>query len=907
MTQEMTSQRPEAYSPQAIEPAWQRQWETGKAFRVAKDPKRAKYYCLVMFPYPSGRIHMGHVRNYVIGDVVARYKSMRGFNVLHPMGWDAFGLPAENAAIERGVHPSKWTKENIATMRTQLKRLGLSYDWEREVATCDPDYYRWNQWFFLKMYERGLAYKKKSSVNWCPSCETVLANEQVIDGTCWRCGSTVVQKELEQWFFRITAYAEELLSECDRLTGWPERVLTMQRNWIGKSIGVEADFPLADDSDKAVRIFTTRPDTLFGATFVTLAPEHPMVEEIIRGKKEAAAVRTFVERIKKQDKSVRIAEDIEKEGVFTGAHAINPMTSERVPVWIGNFVLMEYGTGAIMCVPAHDQRDFEFAKKYGIPVRVVIQPASGGPEGTLRSEDLTAAYVEEAGRLVHSGKFSGSSPREAQEKIADTLESEKRGARRVNYKLRDWGISRQRYWGTPIPILYCETCGTVPVPYEDLPVTLPQDVAFTGKGGSPLAADKKFLNVKCPKCKGSARRETDTMDTFVDSSWYFLRYLSPRLDSAPFERPEADYWMPVDQYIGGIEHAVLHLLYARFFTKVIRDLGLVKVNEPFTNLLTQGMVCMETYRCEEHGWLFPGEVIGSEREGWRCPHCRRPVERGRVEKMSKSKKNIVDPEQLIAKYGADTARLFSLFAAPPEKDLEWNDAGVEGAARFLNRVWRLVTQYGAAKASAPAVGHLDPDRPVEPQETALRRKTHQTVKKVTEDLDHDFQFNTAIAALMEFYNSITEREREVGTALTGQAVDTRRAEASERGRLQPASPVEGATRAPALDEAVRTLVILISPFAPHIAEELWKRLGRADGVFRQPWPNWDEACLKTDEVTIVLQINGKLRSQIRVPADLDEEGVRNRALADGKIRDWMKGRAPKKVVYVQGKLVNIVV
>jgi len=887
MLKKMSSDQPEAYSPQAIEPAWQAKWEASQAFRITKDPRRPKYYCLVMFPYPSGRIHMGHVRNYVIGDVVARYKSMRGYNVLHPMGWDAFGLPAENAAIERKVHPSIWTDENILYMREQLKKLGLSYDWEREVATCKPKYYRWNQWFFLKMYERGLAYKKMSSVNWCPSCETVLANEQVIDGACWRCGTTVVPKELEQWFFKITHYAEELLTECDHLTGWPERVLTMQRNWIGKSVGVEVDFPLADDKNTAIRIFTTRQDTLFGATFVTLAPEHPMVDEIIRGRKETASVRNFVERIKKQDKTARTSEDIEKEGVFTGAYAINPMTKERIPIWIGNFVLMEYGTGAIMCVPAHDQRDFEFAKKYKIPVRVVIQPASGGPDGTLRSENLTAAYIEESGRLIESGKFSGLSPHEALEKIADFVESEKFGARKVNYKLRDWGVSRQRYWGTPIPIIYCKKCGPdpVPVPYEDLPVTLPQDVAFTGKGGSPLATDKNFLNVKCPKCKGDARRETDTMDTFVDSSWYFLRYLSPRLDSAPFETSEADYWMPVDQYIGGIEHAVLHLLYARFFTKVIRDLGLVKVNEPFTNLLTQGMVCMETYRCEEHGWLFPGETLGSEKEGWRCSHCRRPVVRGRVEKMSKSKKNIVDPEQLIAKYGADTARLFSLFAAPPEKDLEWNDAGVEGASRFLNRVWRLAAKRSASDRTGAAKKSRD-DR--SKSAAALRRATHQTIRKVTEDLDQNFQFNTAIAALMEFYNTITERERESASGGDADRDDA------------------------ALDEAIRTLIVLISPFAPHIAEELWKRMGparrggHADSVFRQPWPKWNEADLKTDEVTIVVQINGKLRSQIRVPSDLDDEGVRNRALADGKIMDWLKGQSPKKVIYVKGKLVNIV-
>jgi leucyl-tRNA synthetase len=858
---ETTPQQLEAYDPQTIEPAWQQQWEAGHAFRVTEDPTRPKYYCLVMFPYPSGRIHMGHVRNYVIGDVVARYKGMRGYNVLHPMGWDAFGLPAENAAIERGIHPSIWTTENIAYMRTQLKRLGLSYDWERETATCNPDYYRWNQWFFLKMVERGLTYKKMASVNWCPSCETVLANEQVVDGACWRCDSAVVPKELSQWFFKITAYAEELLAECDRLPGWPERVLTMQRNWIGKSVGVEVNFTLADEKSKAIRIFTTRQDTLFGATFVTLAPEHPMVEELLKGRKNASEVRAFIERIKKQDKTVRTAEGAEKEGIFTGADAINPMTKERIPVWIGNFVLMGYGTGAIMCVPAHDQRDFEFAKKYGIPIRVVIQ----NPEGSLPSEELTSAYVDEAGKLVDSGKFSGLTPSEAQEKIADFIESEKLGERRINYRLRDWGISRQRYWGTPIPMVYCEKCGPdpVPVPYDDLPVTLPQDVPFTGKGGSPLQADKTFLKTACPKCKGPARRETDTMDTFVDSSWYFLRYLSPGLSTAPFDSKSAAYWMPVDQYIGGIEHAVLHLLYARFFTKVIRDLGLTKANEPFTNLLTQGMVCMETYRCSKHGWLFPGDLIGSEKEGWRCPHCQRPAERGRVEKMSKSKKNIVDPEQLIAAYGADTARLFSLFAAPPEKDLEWNDAGVEGASRFLNRVWRLAAHAG--HGTAPEAEGTD-------RTAELRRAMHRTIKKVTEDLDRNFQFNTAVAALMEYYNTLTERDP------------------------------NGA----AMDEAVRTLVILLAPFAPHIAEELWKRLGHPESVFRQPWPRWNEAALATDEITIVIQINGKLRSQICVPADLDEEAIKSRAMADGKVQDRLKGQSPKKVIYVKGKLVSIV-
>ena len=861
-----TVPQPNAYDPKAIEPAWQQHWEKTKIFRAEEDPDRSKFYCLVMFPYPSGRIHMGHVRVYVIADVVARYMRLRGKNVLHPIGWDAFGLPAENAAIENKLHPAKWTEDNIANMRRQLKQMGLSYDWDREVNTSQPDYYKWNQWLFLKMYERGLAYKKMSSVNWCPSCETVLANEQVIEGACWRCDTPVVQKELSQWFFKITQYAEELLSDCDRLTGWPERVLAMQRNWIGKSTGVEADFPLAGDDhhvkNKTIRIFTTRPDTLFGATFVTLAPEHPMVEDLLKGRKNAAEVRAFVERVKKQYKTVRTAEDAEKEGIFTGADAINPLTAERIPIWIGNFVLMEYGTGAIMCVPAHDQRDFEFAKKYRIPIRVVIQ----NPEGTLKSDAMTLAYVEEAGTLVNSGKFSGLSPLAAQEKIAEFIESENLGVRKINYRLRDWGISRQRYWGTPIPIVYCEKCGTAPVPYDDLPVTLPRDVPFTGKGGSPLLESKNFLNVKCPNCDADARRETDTMDTFVDSSWYFLRYLSPKLSSAPFDTKSAAYWMAVDQYIGGIEHAVLHLLYARFFTKVIRDLGLIRVSEPFMNLLTQGMVVMPTAKCPEHGYLFPEEVTLKNR----CWRCDRLVEIGRTEKMSKSKKNVIDPDQIVMKYGADTMRLFALFAAPPEKDLEWSTQGVEGASRFLNRVWRRATAHAQSKRAATAA----PASSRPPESAALRRATHRTIKKVTEDLDENFQFNTAVAALMEFYNTVTELEREGGAAM---------------------------------DEAIRTLVILLSPFAPHIAEELWKRMGHPESVFKQHWPVWNEAYLATEEVTIVIQINGKLRSQILVPADLDEEGIKDRALADPKIRSWVSDRSPKKVIYIKGRLVNIVV
>ena len=638
----------ERYDFRKVEERWQRYWEEQKTFKVTEDASKPKYYCLEMFPYPSGRIHMGHVRNYAIGDVVSRYKRMNGFNVLHPMGWDAFGLPAENAAIKHGIHPSKWTLENIAFMRDkQLKRMGLSYDWDREVTTCLEDYYRWNQWFFIKMYERGLAYKKLSYVNWCPSCGTVLANEQVEGGLCWRCGSVVTHKELAQWFFKITAYAEELLSYCDKLPGWPERVLTMQRNWIGKSIGVEVDF-IVEGSGEKLTIFTTRQDTLYGVTFMSIAPEHPMLESLIKGKKQADEVRAFCQRVMREDKAARADEKQEKEGVFTGSYAVNPLNNEKVPVWVGNFVLMEYGTGAIMSVPAHDQRDFEFAKKYGLPIRVVIQ----NPEKGLVAETMQQAYVED-GVMANSGRFDGLSNTVSKEKIADYVEQSKLGKRTVNWRLRDWGISRQRYWGTPIPIIYCEKCGAVPVPENQLPVKLPMDVEFTGKGLSPLVESKSFRETICPQCGGTARRETDTMDTFVDSSWYFLRYCSSKYDKAPFDKKAAAYWMGVDQYIGGIEHAVLHLLYARFFTKVIRDLGLFDGDEPFENLLTQGMVIKD----------------GA--------------------KMSKSKGNVVDPDFILSNYGADTARLFWLFAAPPERDLDWSDQGVDGAYRFLHRVWAV--------------------------------------------------------------------------------------------------------------------------------------------------------------------------------------------------------------------------
>ena len=859
-----------AYNPQQIEAKWQRVWAEQQTFRVTENSSRPKFYCLEMFPYPSGRIHMGHVRNYAIGDVLARFKIMRGYNVLHPMGWDAFGLPAENAAIEQGVHPAAWTTENIRYMRNQLERLGISYDWSREINTCEPDYYKWNQWFFLKFYEKGLAYRKRSAVNWCPSCETVLANEQVEEGRCWRCESVVVQKELEQWFFRITAYAEELLTGCDRLPAWPARVLTMQRNWIGKSIGVEVDFPLAEPlSDlPAIRIFTTRQDTIFGATFMSLAPESPLVERLVEGRPEAKAVREFVARVSRQEKALRIAADRVKEGVFTGACAVNPFTLEPIPIWVANFVLYEYGTGAIMAVPAHDQRDFEFANTYGIPVRLVIQ----NPEGTLR-EPLTAAYEEQTGTLVNSGQFSGLPVAEGKERIADFIETCGTGARTVNYRLRDWGISRQRYWGTPIPIIYCQKCGTVPVPEADLPVMLPKDVPFTGKGASPLAQAEAFVKTTCPKCKGPARRETDTMDTFVDSSWYFLRYCSPHETTRPVDPAKVDRWMAVDQYIGGIEHAVLHLLYARFFTKAVRDLGLVKVDEPFTSLLTQGMVCMETYRCEEHGWLLPTEV---NKDGWRCKQCGKPVERGRVEKMSKSRKNIVDPEHLIVAYGADTARLFSLFAAPPEKDLEWSNAGVEGAYRFLGRVWRLVHDL------APLLKQSNGDHVVaaSPMASDLRRLTHKTIKKVTDDIEQEFQFNTAIAALMEFVNGLYK-------------VDARQ--------------VKAKTDLSAIREAIETLLILLTPFAPHIAEELWAATGHAKSLAHERWPVFDDALLQEEVLTIPVQVNGKLRSKVTVPADWSKERVIAASKSDAKVGEWIKGKTIKKVVYVEKRLVNIVV
>ncbi len=852
------------YDFKTIEAKWQRIWEERDTFRVTEDPGQPKYYCLEMYPYPSGKNHMGHLRNYSIGDVVARYFQMRGYNVLHPMGWDSFGLPAENAAIEHGLHPATWTYENIAYMRKQLKRMGFSYDWEREITCSEPDYYRWNQWLFLKMHEKGLAYKKPAFVNWCEVCQTVLANEQVEGGRCWRDESEVVQKELEQWFFRITAYTEELLGGVDHLPGWPERVKTMQRNWIGKSVGAEVNFPLVN-GESPITIFTTRQDTLFGATFMVLAPEHPLALHLGEGK---ADVQAFIKRMRAEDRVVRTAADTEKEGVFTRAYAINPLTEEKIPIWVANFVLLEYGTGAIMAVPAHDQRDFEFAQKYKLPIRVVIQPEGGG----LSGEDLAKAYEDE-GVMVNSGPFNGLATPEGREAVVRHLEERGIGKGAVNYRLRDWGISRQRYWGTPIPIIYCDECGAVPVPYTDLPVLLPTDVEITMKGGSPLARVEGFVNTRCPTCQGPARRETDTMDTFVDSSWYFLRFCNPQAEDQAVEKAKVAYWMPVDQYIGGIEHAVLHLLYARFFTKVIRDLGLVPYGEPFVNLLTQGMVCKETYRCPTHGYRLPQEVDSTGR----CTACGQPAEIGRTEKMSKSRKNVVDPDELLDRYGADTARLFSLFAAPPEKDLEWSDKGVEGAFRFLNRVYRLVDGWARQLSKSPthfSFTALTVGRPV-------YQKAHLTIKKVTEDLDRDFHFNTAIAALMELVNVLGQFQ------ISG-------------------DPGEEAERRYVGRFAAETLLVLLAPFAPHQAEELWERLGHDRSIFKESWPTHDAEVIQREEILVVVQVDGKLRSRIFLPAHAGEDDLRSAALLDSRVQTWLRGKQIKRVVVVPKKLVNIV-
>lgn len=831
--------KPTRYEPTSIEEKWQHRWETEKTYACHVDPTKPKYYVLEMFPYPSGNIHMGHVRNYSIGDVVARFRRMQGFNVLHPMGWDAFGLPAENAAIKHNIHPAKWTHANIDNMRTQLKRLGYSYDWDRELATCDAPYYRWEQLFFLRWLEKGLVYRKKAAQNWCPACNTVLANEQVVDGVCWRCDSPVIQKELTQWFLKITAYADELLADLDKLeSGWPDRVISMQKNWIGKSVGAEITFPL-QEGEGGIPVFTTRPDTVFGVTFMTLAPEHPLVESLITGKPAEAEARAFIERIRNMDRMDRQSDTLEKEGVFTGSYCINPFTGQPIPIWLGNFVLAEYGTGAVMAVPAHDQRDFEFSAKYNLPRIVVIQPEGQEFDPATMPEAWTAP-----GNLIHSGAFDGLPNEEAKQRIADSLESSGKGERTTNWRLRDWNISRQRYWGAPIPVVYCDTCGMVPVPEDQLPVQLPLDVKTREDGRSPLPDTPEFVNCTCPKCNGPARRETDTMDTFVESSWYFARYTDARNDSIPFDMEALRYWLAVDQYIGGVEHAILHLLYARFFTKMLRDFGYLpkELDEPFTNLLTQGMVLKD----------------GT--------------------KMSKSKGNVVDPTDMIAKYGADTVRLFCLFAAPPERDFDWSDTGIEGAYRFLSRIWRLFMEVrphiGAVHACSSTAAQAST-----PLTREIRLKEHATVKKAGEDMGNRYQFNTAIAAVMELVNALYLAKDELAETEDGRTV---------------------------LSSAIATVLTLLSPMTPHLCEELWAELGHAAPIDQEPWPVWSQDALERDMLTVVIQINGKLRGKIEVPASAAKEDVEKMAMSEENIIRHLEGLTVRKVVVIPGKLVNVV-
>jgi leucyl-tRNA synthetase len=820
----------EKYNFSDIEPKWQQKWEKTNIYKVDEDKSKEKYYVLEMFPYPSGNLHMGHVRNYSIGDVVARFKTMQGYNVLHPMGWDAFGLPAENAAIKHGTPPAEWTWANIDNMKKQLKSMGISYDWDREIATCHEDYYKWTQWLFLQFYHNGLAYKKYAQVNWCPSCNTVLANEQVVDNGCERCGTKVIKKNLNQWFFKITKYADRLLKDLEKLPGWPEKVKIMQNNWIGRSEGAEVFFKT--EAGHELNIFTTRPDTLFGVTYMVLAPEHPLVEELIKGTEQEKEIRNFIEKVTQMETEDRVSDEVEKEGIFTGAYAINPMNNERIPIWIGNYVLMDYGTGAIMAVPAHDQRDFEFARKYNIPIRVVIQP-----EGNeLDSKTMQEAYTGD-GFMVNSGSFNGLSVEEGIKKVSDYLEENKKGVRQVNYRLRDWLISRQRYWGAPIPIIYCYKCGTVPVPEEELPVLLP-GVEFKQSRESPLK-EAFYKNTTCPVCGKDAVRDTDTMDTFVCSSWYFLRFTSPKSTEYAFEKDKVDYWMNVDQYIGGVEHAILHLMYARFFTKVLYDLELVSVEEPFENLLTQGMVL---------------------KDGG---------------KMSKSKGNVVSPEEIISKYGADTARLFILFAAPPDRDLEWSDQGVEGCYRFLNRVWRLFYSYH---------NHLDDINTKyqvnNKKDRDLDYALNLTIKKVTDDINNRFNFNTAISSIMEFTNSLYYYKDHV--------------EFTEQ-------------NLPLVKNALINLTLLLAPFAPHLAEELWNIIGKQGSVHEQNWPTYNAQALVQEEVTIAVQVNGKVRGKVTIPIEMDEDSVKEVVLANSKVAKYVSGKNIVKFIYIKSKLVNIVV
>ncbi len=849
------------FKPQSIDRKWQQRWADLRVFEVSEDLSKPKFYCLEMFAYPSGHAHVGHVRNYMIGDVMARSKRMRGFNVLHPFWWDAFWLPAEKAAIKNGIHPETSTLANIAHMKGQLQRLGISYAWERELATCRPDYYKWNQWLFLRMFERDLAYRKHSTVNWCDACQTVLANEQVVDGGCWRCGTPVTARALEQWFLRITHYADQLLSGIDGLQNWPEKVLTMQRNWIGRSEGSRVRFPLVDRTGSGgstdIEVFTTRIDTMFGATFVLLAPEHDLVDRLAAESPNPAALREAAGAFRRQDRSARMTGEVEKEGFDTGRVATNPFTGEAVPVWIANFVLGEYGTGAVMGVPAHDQRDFEFARKYHLPIRVVIQP-EGTDAAPLAAATMEAAY-EEPGRVVDSGEYSGLWSTDAILTMSEKAERRGIGQRTVQFRLKDWGVSRQRYWGTPIPIIHCHACGLVPVPDDQLPVLLPKMTEFTGRGDSPLSTVPAFVNVPCPSCGKPARRETDTMDTFVDSSWYFYRFCDPKNGQAAFDPAKVAYWAPVDFYSGGVEHAILHLIYSRFFARVFRDLGLVNHDEPFSRLLTQGMV------------LKNGAV------------------------MSKSKGNVVDPDDMLAKYGADALRLYVMFVAPPEKEVEWTDAGLEGAFRFLLRVWRIV-QVWVAPLTGTAAATIVPGRLMNHERT-LRRKTHETIRRVTQDLDPRVHLNTAVSALMELVNELYAfSEHQTKTGSPGRR--------HEEGTPSDAERPESVA---VLREAIEALVLMLSPFTPHMAEELWEQLGHRDGLVFAPWPSCDPEAARADEFVIPVQVNGKLRGRVTVPAGTSDDAIKAAALADPAVASHTQGRTVKNVIVAGGKLVSIVV
>lgn len=822
----------EKYNFTEIEKKWQDVWEKEDAFKTVEDYDKEKYYVLEMFPYPSGKLHMGHVRNYSIGDVIARFKRLKGYNVLHPMGWDSFGLPAENAAIKNDIHPAIWTDSNIAEMHRQLQGLGFSYDWDREVATCKEEYYKWMQWIFIQFYNKGLAYKKDNPVNWCPSCQTVLANEQVVDGCCERCHTPVTKKRLSQWYLKITDYADRLLKDLDKMPGWPEKVKLMQKNWIGRSTGAEVTFEIENFSKK-LQIYTTRPDTLFGVTYMVLAPEHPFVPELTNGTEYEAAVKAYQEECQHKSEIERTSLTKEKTGVFTGCYGINPANGKRVPIFISDYVMMDYGTGAIMAVPAHDQRDFEFAKKFDLDIVPVVD--SQNPE--IDINNLTEAFVAE-GTMINSGKYTGMNNKEAIEEITKDLEADGLGKAQVNYKLRDWLISRQRYWGCPIPMVYCEECGWVPEKEENLPVKLPTDVEFTGKGDSPLKTSKTFGETTCPCCGKKAVREFDTMDTFVDSSWYFLRYCDAHNSEKPFDKKKADYWMNVDQYIGGVEHAILHLLYARFFQMVMHDLGLVDAEEPFDNLLTQGMVIKD----------------GA--------------------KMSKSLGNIVSPEEIQAKYGADTARLFILFAAPPEKELDWSDAGVEGSYRFLNRVYRLVQEYvneirGDFRGSETIIIQSAEDK-------ALNFQLNATVKKVTEDAGGRFSFNTAISSIMELVNALYKYK-------------------------------QGEVNVPLMNDAIEKLILILNPFVPHITEELWNDLGHEDRVYQQNWPEFDPAALELETVEIIVQVNGKLKDKMAFEKNAEKSAIEEAALASERVQDAIAGKSVVKTIVVPNKLINFVV